>query len=373
MPRLFLLLAAAALTRAAIAQNANATAAPDAGATAPSQTPMQMFAPECWGTEDRSRSFSGTMTTNGGAVVEQIGRRGSERVVQKAFGALRVCMVTHGFDGEPDDRPSRWPLRSDGVILETRMADDVRTLDIDRGRVTYTVNGAVQPLDGAAREWRDNLLGLLDPSWDLAQVRGRVSSLRGEISAIQGVRSSLEGQISSYRGQVSSMHGEISSLRGRVSSMQWEISAIRGHESSLRGAISSERAAVSTLRGMSRENARGIDVDGRIRRHEDNVQRLERRIRDFDADARVREVERRIDAFDVESKVAEVQRRIRDFDVEAKVARPQRLLDGLGVDDRVNRIEHEIRAMDDPARSRELEERRDDALAKLKRTLRLRE
>jgi chromosome segregation ATPase len=282
-------------------------------------------------------------------------------------------MVTHGFDGEPDDRPSRWPFRSDRVILETRTSDDVRTLHVNQGRVTYTVNGAVQPLDGAAREWRDDLLGLLDPTWDLARLRARVSSLRGEISSIQGVRSSLEGRISSYRGQVSAMHGEISSLRGHVSSMQGRISAIRGRESSLRGAISSERAAISALRGMSWESARGIDVDGRIRRHEDNIQRLERQIRDFDADARVREVERRIDAFDVETKVAEVERRIRDFDVEAKVARPRRLLDGLRVDERVDRIENEIRAMDEPARTRELEERRDDALAKLKRALRFRE
>lgn len=121
-------------------------------------------------------------------------------------------MVTHDFDGEPDDRPSRWPLHSDRVILETRMSNDVRTFDVNKGRVTY-----------------------------------------------------------------------------------------------------------------------------------------------------------------VETKVAEVQRRIRDFDVETKVARPRRLLDGLGADDRVNRIEDEIRAMDDPARSRELEERRDEALANLKRTLRFRE
>src|SRR5215216_3700535 len=134
MPRLFLLLASAALTRAAIAQNANATAAADAGATAPSHIPMQMFAPECWGTEDRSRSFSGTMSTSGGTIVEQIGRRGSERVVQKSYGDLRVCMVTHGFDREPDDRPSRWPFRSDRVILETRMPNDVRTLDVNNGR-----------------------------------------------------------------------------------------------------------------------------------------------------------------------------------------------------------------------------------------------
>ncbi len=262
MPPLSLLLASAALLRTAI--------------------------PQCWGAEDRSGSFSGSMTTNAGAIVEQIGRRGGERVVQKSYGELRVCMITHGFGGEPDDPPSQWSLRSDRVILETRMADDVRTLEVSQGRVTYTVNGAERPLDDAAREWRDDLLRLLDPTWDLAQLRGRISSLRGRISSIQGERSSLLGQISSLRGQVSSMQGE----------------------------IASERAAG----------------------HEDNVRRLERQIR--------------------------------DFDVEAKVARRQRLLDGLEVDERVSRIEDEIRALDEPARSRELEERRDEALAALRVFLR---
>jgi hypothetical protein len=40
------------------------------------------------------------------------------------------------------------------------------------------------------------------------------------------------------------------------------------------------------------------------------------------------------------------------------------------VNDRVTAIERDIRALDAPARSRDLEERRDEALAKLRRTLR---
>jgi beta-lactamase regulating signal transducer with metallopeptidase domain len=144
------------------------------------EPPMQAVAPECWGAEDRSRSFNGTMSTNGGTILEQIGRRGRERVIQRSFrsGELRVCMVTTGFNGASDDRPSQWPQHSDRVILETRMPNDVRAMYVDNGRATYIVNGAAQPLDAAAREWRDNLLELLDPTWDHAQLRGRMSSLQ---------------------------------------------------------------------------------------------------------------------------------------------------------------------------------------------------
>src|SRR5690242_5335504 len=119
-----------------------ASAALVSAATGPT---ARAAAPTCWGAEDRSRSFDGTISTTDGAILEQIGRRGSERIVQKSYGDLRVCMVTYGFDGDADARPSQWLSRSDRVILETRTSDDVRTLDVNSGRVTYTVNGTVQP------------------------------------------------------------------------------------------------------------------------------------------------------------------------------------------------------------------------------------
>ena len=337
---------------------------------AASQPPRRAAVPECWGAEDRSRSFTGQMTTNEGTIREQIGARGTERVVQKVYGDLRVCMVTHGFDGDRADQPSEWSFRSDGVILETRTPNDVRTLLVSRRNgVIHIVNGDARPLDAAAREWRESLLGLLDVTWELMQWRGRESALRGQISSIEGERSSLQGRISSLRGQVSSMQGEISSLRGQVSSMQGEISSIRGHESSLRGAISSEQGAISSLRNMSWERARDIDVEARIQRHEENIQRIERQIREYDADSRVRQVERRIEMFDVETRVAAVERRIRAFDVEAKVAPIQKLLDGRDIDSRIARVEAEISSMDIPGRTRDLEQRRDEALARLRRTL----
>src|ERR1044072_888129 len=87
---------------------------------------MPIVGRDCWGAEDRSRSFSGTMSTTGGTIQEQIGRRGRDRVIQSSLGDLRFCAVTNGFDGDLDDRPSQWSQHSDRVILETRMPNDVR-------------------------------------------------------------------------------------------------------------------------------------------------------------------------------------------------------------------------------------------------------
>jgi beta-lactamase regulating signal transducer with metallopeptidase domain len=352
-----------------------ATAAPTVKPTVTPTVPptvtaaLGTVAAECWGMEDRSRDFRGSMSTRGSTIYEQIGRRGTDRVIQTTFGDLRICMVTDEFDGDRDDRPSQWPLRSDRVIMETRLGNDVRTLDVDNGRLTYAVNGVVRPVDGNAQEWRSNLMALFDAVWDLSQLHGRVSSMRGEISSIYGERSSLQGQISSLRGHVSSLRGEISSIRGHESSLRGQISSIRGHESSLKGQISSERGAISSLRGMSWERA-PADIESRIRRHEDNIRRIEREILDYDVEARVREVQREIDTYNTERRVYDVEMRIRDFDVEKKIAAVQKELDELEVEGRVNGIEGEIRAMDVPARSRDLEARRDDALARLRRTLR---
>ena len=47
-------------------------------------------APECWGAEHRSRSFNGTMSTSGGTIQEQIGRRDGERVIQSSYGVVEA-------------------------------------------------------------------------------------------------------------------------------------------------------------------------------------------------------------------------------------------------------------------------------------------
>jgi beta-lactamase regulating signal transducer with metallopeptidase domain/predicted nucleic acid-binding Zn-ribbon protein len=325
---------------------------------------------DCWDAGPDSRSFSGSLSMSGTTIHERIGWRGGDPVIEVQFGDLSACMIAETFDGDRDARPSEWIGSARRVVLETRRRNDVRAMEIDGGSITWTVNGQSRPVDEAAAQWRTALLAVLEPTWELSRLRGTVSSMRGEISSILGERSSLRGEISSLRGQVSSMKGEISSLRGHESSLRGEISSIRGHESSLRGMISSERGAISSL-GASRSNS-GLDRDEiaeRIRRHENEISRIEAEITRYDADARVRAVEREIDLFDVESKVAAVERRIREFELDARVAAVEREIANLEVERRIAAIERDIDAVDLPGRTRELEGRRDAALAGLRRLL----
>jgi beta-lactamase regulating signal transducer with metallopeptidase domain len=350
------------------------TPTPSSSTTTVTTTIGAVAASACdWDGND-SRSFSGTISTtsvNGRSVNEQIGTRDANRLVQMSFGGLRVCAIAEGMGrGNDDVLPSGWLSRASRVVLETQQGGEDRRMEIAGGQVTWTINGARQAVDAAAQAWRDRLIEVLDPTWELSQLQGRVSTLRGQISTIYGQRSTLEGQISTLRGQVSTMEGQISTVRGEESSLRGEISSIQGHLSSLQGAISSEQGAISSLQASrSDPYADRERIDAGIRRHEDRIKEIQSEIRDYDTDGRVRDVQRRLDGLDTDGKVSAIEKQIRDFDVEGRVASVNRQIQALDVDGKVDTINRQITALDADTRSRDLETKRDAAVTRLRQTL----
>jgi beta-lactamase regulating signal transducer with metallopeptidase domain len=331
----------------------------------------------CWGNLFDGASFSGTMSTSdaGGrsVILEQVGTRGRDRVIQKRFGDLQLCMVAEeAGDRDSAERPSEWPGRARRVILEARRGGATERLTIGRWadggqRISWQVGSAERSFDTTAQQWRDSMLAVLDTTWELAMLRGEVSSLRGQISSIHGQRSSLQGEISSLRGEVSSIRGRISSLRGHESSLRGQISSIQGHVSSLRGAISSEQGAISSLnasryRADETERAR---IALNIRRHDAEIARIEKAIRDYGADAKIAAVEQEINTLGTEKQVAAIEAKIRAFDLDGKVAAVERRIAALDVDAKVAAIERQIDALDAERRGRQLEDRRESELKKL--------
>jgi len=328
----------------------------------------------CWWDPGRRSSFSGSTSTRdvGGRTVidEQIGIRGSDLVIQKAFGDLRLCMIAEDVaDPRRTTRPSQWAGLARRVVMEARRGDVVQRLETARpaaGGVatSWRVGGKDRPFDEAARQWRDRMLAVLDTSWEVSSLRGEVSSLRGRISSIRGQESSFRGEISSLRGEVSSMRGRISSIRGEESSLRGRISSISGHVSSLRGAISSERGAISSL-NAGRYRREDADNSRLIAQHEAEMTRLEQELRTYDAPSKVAAVEREIAALDTDGKVAKIEAEIRTFDLDRRVAEVQRRIEALDVDGKVAAIERQIEALDADRRTRELENRRDAELKRL--------
>jgi beta-lactamase regulating signal transducer with metallopeptidase domain len=311
---------------------------------------------DCWLND--FRSLSGRVSSSDSGV-------SSARVIQESFGDLRVCATTSEYRNGDADRPSDWLTHAPHLVLETSRPNDVRQMVIDGGRVTWTINGRSLPVDAAANTWRDDLLAVLDATWDVSQLRGQVSTLRGEISTIRGEQSTLQGEISTLRGNVSTMRGQISTVRGEESTLRGEIATIQGQVSTLRGQISTEQGAISSLRA----SPNGYDVDAQIRRHEDAIRNIEDEIQRFDAPSRIQAVQRRIDALDVTAKVSAIEQQIRDFDLDGKIAAVNRRIDDLDVEPRIDAIERDITALDADNRAPALEARRDGLVARLRTTL----
>jgi beta-lactamase regulating signal transducer with metallopeptidase domain/predicted nucleic acid-binding Zn-ribbon protein len=319
-------------------------------------------------------SFSGRTTIRGAgaadASVEQIGTSGTDRIIQKNFGDLRVCMVAEGVDGSNSaERPSQWLGRARRVVLESRRGKDVKRLEIapysTGQKISWQVGGADRTFDAAAQQWRDRVLETLDTTWEISSLRGQVSSLRGEISSLRGEESSYRGEISSLQGEISTMRGRQSSLRGEESRLRGEISSIQGHLSSLRGAISSEQGNISSLTA----GGYGVGDSSRTRDAIDHLQaeiaRIEREIRDYNASAKVAAVERQIDALATDTKTAAIDADIKSFDVNGKIAAIEKTIAALDVDGKSAAIERQITALDSDRRVRQLEDRRDQELKRL--------
>jgi beta-lactamase regulating signal transducer with metallopeptidase domain len=330
---------------------------------------------ECAWDGVRRGSFRGRTSTSrnliGRVVInEQIGTSGDNRIVQKDFGDLQVCMVAEDAAGADGERPSQWLGRGRRVVLEARRGtSSVQRLEVapygTGQRVSWQVNGSDRPFDAAAQQWRDRLLAVLDTTWEVATLHGEVSSLHGDISSLRGEESSLRGEISSLNGEVSSMRGRQSSVRGDESSLRGEISAIRGHVSSLQGSISSARGTISSLRAGDFRTDESAAIRDLVARRESEIARLEAEIRDYNADARVAAVEKEIAALDAGKKAAAIDAEIRAFDLDGKVAAIEKQIAALDVDGKTRVLEGRIDALDADRRVRQLELRQADELKQL--------
>jgi beta-lactamase regulating signal transducer with metallopeptidase domain len=307
--------------------------------------------------------FNGTMTSSRDGVVD--------RAIQRRSSDFRVCMAGERMP-RGESRPSEWASQAEQVVLETEeRSGDLRRMEIIRGVTTYSVNGRPAPITANVQEWRTALIAAMDATWEANQLQGQINSLRGEINSIHGDRNSLQGEINSLQGQVNSMQGEINSVRGQENSLRGEINSINGELNSMRGEINSEQGSINSLQASRYDRLADRDaIDARIRRHQDNIRRIEDRIADYNADRRIREVERRIASFDADGKVAEIERRIRDFDLEGKTAAIRRRIAQLDVEGQSASIEREIQGLRGDDRLPELERRADLAMRELRAKLR---
>ncbi len=316
--------------------------------------------------ENMRGNFSGTVSTwddgDGTTFVERFGYDSSDRVIQKYVDDLRLCMRVHGAVDLAADGGRIGPVGDGGwVVIESELDGVLKRLEITPSASgslpSWSINGQERTFDQSGQDWRDQILAVLADYWEMSQIRGQASSLRGQISSIRGQRSSLRGQISSARGQVSSLRGKISSARGHVSSMRGRISSTKGQVSSMRGRISSTRGRLSSMRGhisSHRGRISSLNTASRATGDEETQQLLAEQVRE--AEEAILEIENEIVDYDVDAKVAEIERQIEDFGMESRVAEIEREIESYNVDAKVDEIEEQIKAFDLESRVAEIEQ-----------------
>ena len=356
----------AAITPASVGANAAPIELPEAQQQPAAQAAAAAADARC--SAIPRESFHGSITTSQldgrPAVYDMIGTRGPDRIVLRTFGDLRVCLVAEdAAGGVAGVKPSEWPGRARRSILESVGAGSTQRLEITREgasqRVRFLHGGAERPFDAAAQAWRDQMMKVLDGSWEQSSIRGEESRLRGEIAALRGEESSMRGEISALRGHASSLRGELSSVHGEESSLRGEMSSIQGHASSLEGQISSERGSISAL-NASRHDASESDrarIAARIREHEQEIARLEKEIRDYGAETKTATVNMKLAALNALQTIEKVDVEIRSADTEGKIQEIEKRIRALDVDGRTAAIEKRIAALNVDRRSAELQER----------------
>jgi hypothetical protein len=139
----------------------------------------------------------------------------------------------------------------------------------------------------------------------------------------------------------------------------------------LRGQISSERGSISSLEA-SRYGLAGTDRErlaAEIKAHQDEITRLERELRDFNEAAKIAAVEKQIGELNADGKVAAIEDQIRKFDEAGKVAAIEKQIQALDVNGKAAAIGKQIQALDVDRRTRQIENRLDEALRRLEQAI----
>ena len=317
------------------------------------------------------RSFAGRTSTNGrDEIFERIGvLDNAHRVALFSIDGIRLCMFAESFGPAGENAaPSQWIGKASRVILESASTSTTQRMVLARAtpEPLWQVNGSARPVDRSANEWRERMLAVLDAMWEKAVLEGQQTSLEGEITSLQGHETSLQGEITSLQGEVTSMEGRITAIRGEETSMQGRITSIRGHETSLQGQITSAQSAITSINAGRYPAA---DADRRIADYERQIERLEREIKEYNADAKAAAIEKEIKTFDADRKVAEIEKQIAAFDLDKKVANIERRIADLKVGDKVKGIEGEIRKLDADRQGAAIEKRLAQAAVQLKATI----
>jgi beta-lactamase regulating signal transducer with metallopeptidase domain len=264
--------------------------------------------PRCIGTIDGDAHRGTLLTRRAGGRVVAGGApdAGGQRIVQLRVAGTMLCMLTAGAVD----------FDADGIRI-ARMAPDAYMVLEARGESGSQRLVITPSPQGMQHAWYvDDVAHPFD------------ENARAWRDAMIGVLTT-HGEISTLHARAAALRAQIASIRGQEAGMRAEIAGIRGRESAMRGELSSLRARVARL-----ERTVLPPEDARVR-------------------AAIRDMEARISSPDVQARVAEVETRLAEFDGSTRIAA----------------VQQEHADLDSPRRVRELMERMEARMLRLRSLL----
>jgi hypothetical protein len=301
---------------------------------------------------------------------------GASTTIADAFGGIRFCFWSDDAETVSARRPSE-VVRGTGRFVLEMDAEGGPALRMMRsqagGGLVWYVNATARPIDRAAENWRDQLLEVVDASYDIFLLQGQVARLRGAVAAKYGQRATLQGDRASLQGQVASMRGQIAAIQGRRSGLLGRIASLRVEFESIQGDIAMERASIARLtsaRPALTSQAGRTVIDAEIASHEDRIRDLQGHSLDLNTNTRIQAVERDIAALDTDARMSEIQRQIDTFGLPTRLAEVDSRIQALHADEEVAGLEGQIQDLNAAARVSELQAHRSMAVERLREAAR---
>jgi hypothetical protein len=274
----------------------------------------------------------------------------------KVYGDLRLCLLAYTGDTVATEGPRAW-TRAPRAVYETQRENEYRRMAIVGDSVEWTINGQPRPADSAAMAWRLQVIDVLQPAWEAAQLRGEVAGLRLRIDSLPALRARTVARMDSLEKRVAAARARVLDLRARDRSAQSNVTTQESRLHAMEAQLDRERTRLNTVDPAARARA------------EKAVQQMERQVQS--QERAVYDAQRKRDALDVDRQIGAIELDLRESRPEHQQAMLKLELGELDAES-IPLLEQQLANLDADNRLRVLDAAADTALARLRTSLSIR-
>ena len=229
------------------------------------------------------------------------------RQATRTFGDLQVCLVAANASALDDGFPSDWVSRATTVMLETRRPNDVRRYLLDPSRLSWTINGRIQPIDSLAESWQRAVVTVIDLSFEAGAIRSQSATLLRELDSLPARGAAATAQIKLLAQRLHGIDQQVMDVRRRDADLRETISNLERQQSSDERRLNNENmkaAAATDPKAKQAAEAAARSAEMALRSTEDRLRSAERQRDNFDAERMISDIQDRRGVLEASRKLA---------------------------------------------------------------------